>query len=158
MQMFFDGWSGLLRIVLIAPAAYLALVAMLRITGKRTLTKLNAFDLVITVALGSTLATQILSRDTPLADGVAGMAALVASQWVVTAVSVRSDWFRRQVRSEPALVMRDGHFQEQAMRRERLTKNEVWQAIRANGYDAPGKLDVFLQSDGSLAVVGRAPS
>jgi hypothetical protein len=90
MQMFFDGWSGIVRIVLIAPAAYLALVAMLRITGKRTLTKLNAFDLVITVALGSTLATQILSRDTPLADGVAGMAALVALQWVVTAVSVRS--------------------------------------------------------------------
>jgi hypothetical protein len=46
----FDSWSGLGRVLLVGPLAYVALVAILRISGKRTLTKLNAFDLVVTVA------------------------------------------------------------------------------------------------------------
>ena len=55
--MFFDSWTALGRVLLVGTLAYVALVAILRISGKRTLTKLNAFDLVVTVALGSTLAT-----------------------------------------------------------------------------------------------------
>ena len=60
--MLFDSWAGLGRVVLIGTLAYGALVLLLRISGKRTLSKLNAFDLVVTVALGSTLATVLLSN------------------------------------------------------------------------------------------------
>ena len=55
--MFFDSWAGLGRVLVVGVLAYSALVLLLRISGKRTLTKMNAFDLVVTVALGSTLAT-----------------------------------------------------------------------------------------------------
>ena len=67
--MFFDSWTGLGRVLVVGTLAYVALVAVLRISGKRTLTKLNAFDLVVTVALGSTLATILLSNSVALADG-----------------------------------------------------------------------------------------
>ena len=50
--MFFESWSSLGRILAVGALAYMALVLLLRISGKRTLTKLNAFDLVVTVALG----------------------------------------------------------------------------------------------------------
>lgn len=53
--MFFDGWSDLLRILVVGSLAYAGLVGFLRVSGKRTLAKMNAFDLVVTVALGSTL-------------------------------------------------------------------------------------------------------
>lgn len=52
--MFFDGWQGLARVLLVGALAYLTLVLLLRIAGKRTLSKMNAFDLVANVALGST--------------------------------------------------------------------------------------------------------
>src|SRR4051794_24742339 len=55
--MFFHSWAALGRVLLVGPLAYVALVLLLRVSGKRTLTKLNAFDLVVTVSLGSTLAT-----------------------------------------------------------------------------------------------------
>lgn len=67
--MFFDGWTGLLRVLVVGTLAYAALVLLLRVSGKRTLSKMNAFDLVVTVALGSTLATVLLSRDVALAEG-----------------------------------------------------------------------------------------
>lgn len=81
--MFFDSWTGLGRVLLVGTFAYVALVAILRISGKRTLTKLNAFDLVVTVALGSTLATVLLSRSVALAEGVLAMV-LVFLQFMIT--------------------------------------------------------------------------
>jgi uncharacterized membrane protein YcaP (DUF421 family) len=50
------------------------------VSGKRTLSKLDAFDLIVTVALGSTLATVLLSRDVALAEGIVAFALLVGLQ------------------------------------------------------------------------------
>ncbi len=89
--------------LIVAPLAYIALVLLLRISGKRTLTKLNAFDLVITVALGSTLATSVLSKQTTLAEGVLAFAVLIVLQFVVTWTSVRWRPVEDLVKSEPTL-------------------------------------------------------
>ena len=53
--MLFQDWGGIVRTVVVGSLAYVTLVLFLRVSGKRTLAKLNAFDLVVTVALGSTL-------------------------------------------------------------------------------------------------------
>ena len=114
--MIFDTWSGLGRVLLVGTLAYAALVAILRISGKRTLTKLNAFDLVVTVALGSTLATVLLSQSVALAEGVLAMALLVLLQYAITWLSVRSPGFRGWVKSEPTLLVHRGRFLDGAMR------------------------------------------
>lgn len=54
--MFFSGIEPIGRTLLIGFLAYIGLILVLRVSGKRTLTKMNAFDLVVTVAIGSTLA------------------------------------------------------------------------------------------------------
>lgn len=87
--MWFQSWADLGRILVVAPLAYVALVTMLRISGARTLSKLNAFDLVVTVALGSTLATVLLSGDVSLAEGVLALAVLVLLQFLVSRASLR---------------------------------------------------------------------
>ena len=56
---------------------------VLRISGKRTLATLNAFDFVVTVAVGSTVATVLLSFAVALAEGVLALTLLVTLQWVV---------------------------------------------------------------------------
>ena len=53
--MFFNSWYDLFRVVVVGTLAYAALMVILRTSGKRTLAKLNAFDFIVTVALGSTL-------------------------------------------------------------------------------------------------------
>ena len=73
----FSDWGGMLRILVTATAAYAILVAVLRVSGKRTLSKLNAFDLIVTIALGSTLASVITSDSLPLAEGLLALVLLV---------------------------------------------------------------------------------
>jgi uncharacterized membrane protein YcaP (DUF421 family) len=112
-------------------------VLILRVSGKRTLAKLNAFDLVVTVALGSTLATVLLSKSVALADGLLGFALLVGLQYAVAWLSVRSPRFGAVVKSEPSLLLHRGRFLEGAMRRQRVTQEEVVSALRSSGLARP---------------------
>jgi uncharacterized membrane protein YcaP (DUF421 family) len=155
--MFFDSWFGLVRVLVVGTLAYVALVAILRISGKRTLTKLNAFDLVVTVALGSTLATVLLSKSVVLAEGVLAMALLVFLQFVITWLSVRSSRFRDLMKSEPTLILRHGQFLDGALRAQRMTRDEVMAALRASGLsDAADANAVILETDGSISVIKTA--
>lgn len=81
--MWFETWPAVLRIVLVGAASYVTLVILLRLVGKRVLAKLNAFDLVVTVALGSILASAVLSQDVRYVDAVSGMVLLIGLQWLV---------------------------------------------------------------------------
>ena len=60
--MLFKGWEILGQTVIVGVLAYVALISLLRISGKRTLSTMNAFDLIVTVALGSTFATILLLK------------------------------------------------------------------------------------------------
>ena len=153
-EMFFHGWEGIVRTVLVGVLAYACLVLFLRISGKRTLAKLNAFDLVVTVALGSTLSAILLQQSIGLAKGATALALLILMQYLVTFLSVRSGSFARFVRSEPALLARDGAFCREAMRRQRITEEEVASAIRSNGArGVEATSAVILESDGTISVV-----
>ena len=156
--MFFDDWADLVRVVVVGTCSYLSLLVLLRASGKRTLAKLNAFDFVVTVALGSTLASVLLSSDVALAEGVTAMVLLVALQFLVAWLSVRSRTVEGLVKSEPTLVYRDG-FLHGPMRRMRVTDDEIRQAARTAGH---ARLDevaaVVLETDGSLSVLTQPPA
>ena len=156
--MWFDGWDDLWRVLIIGPAAFVALVVMLRLTGGRTLAKLNAFDLVVTVALGSTLATILLSSTVSYSEGVLALAVLVAIQYVVTWASTRAGFVRRLVRNEPALVY-SGGFVEAALRSQRITHDEVRQAARSQGHASLDDVAaVVLETDGTFSVLTSVPA
>ena len=154
--MLFDTWMAIARVLLVSVGAYAALVLVLRLAGKRSLAKLNAFDLVVTVALGSTLATVLLSKDVALAEGVLAFAMLAALQWAVARGSIRWRWFNRLVRSEPRLLLEDGRMLEDAMKAERVTSGELEQALRNGGI---GRIEeaaaVVLETDGSMSVIRK---
>jgi uncharacterized membrane protein YcaP (DUF421 family) len=152
--MFFNDWYGLLRVIIVGTATYAALIIMLRVSGKRTLSKMNAFDLVVTVALGSTFATVLLNNSMPLAEGVVALALLVCLQFLITWLSVRSEVVRSLVKGEPTLLVRDGIYLREAMRRQRVTQDEIEAAMRDHGTSNVSEVkSVVLETDGSLTVV-----
>lgn len=153
-EMFFQGWSGIVRTLLIGLLAYVVLVLFLRIAGKRTLAKLNAFDLVVTVAIGSVLASILLQQSIALAEGATALALLIGMQYVVASLSVRSRRFATFVRSEPTLLVRNGEFCDAALKRERITRDEALGAMRAQGgSDLSQVKALILESDGSISAI-----
>lgn len=152
--MFYSSWYGIARILVVGVCGYASLILLLQISGKRTLSKMSAFDLVVTVALGSTLSSLILSKDTPLAEGVAAFALLIALQFLITWASVRSRAVRRLVKSEPTLLYFKDGFIESAMERERVTEEEIHAAARSSGCGSMREVEaVVLETDGSFSIV-----
>ncbi|WP_299655331.1 YetF domain-containing protein [uncultured Jannaschia sp.] len=157
MTMFFDTWYDLLRIVIVGTLAYTTLVVLLRTSGKRTLAKMNAFDLVVTVAFGSTFASAILSSDVSIAEAATAFALLCGLQFGVATLSVRSERFQNLVKSEPSLLFYRGQFLKPAISSQRVTKEEILAAMRGSGVARPADVDaVVLETDGSFSVVSGA--
>ena len=152
--MLFDSWTGLGRVAIIGVLAYVALIFLLRISGKRTLSKLNAFDLVITVALGSTLATILLSKDVALLEGVLAFAVLILLQFVITWTSFRSARVQHLIKAQPTLLYFRGNFLERALRGERVTQTEVQAAVRQQGIADLSTIEaIVLETDGTIAII-----
>lgn len=157
--MFFNGWESLLRTLVVGVLAYISLVLSLRISGKRTLAKMNAFDLIVTVSLGSTLATVLLNKNVALAEGVLAFALLIGLQYVVTWSSVRARWVRRWVTGEPLILLYRGEFLPMALRHSRVAEDEVRAAVRSAGLASMKEAEaVVLETDGSFSVVRRGSS
>ena len=151
--MWFDGWESLLRLVVLGTLGYVALIAMLRISGKRTLSKMNAFDFVITITLGSAYASLLVSESVTLAEGVTALAVLIALQWVVSWISVRSPRFESIVKGTPQLLFWHGQYLDEALKRERITREEVQAAMRASNVTVDESAAAVLESDGSVTVI-----
>jgi uncharacterized membrane protein YcaP (DUF421 family) len=152
--MWFDSWSDALRVLAVGTAAYLTLVVVLRLSGKRTLAKLNAFDLVVTVALGSTLATILLSSDVSWTEGVIALVLLAALQFVAALISSKSHLGRSVLTARPTLLVLHGRLLHEALRRQRVSPEEVHQAVRCSGVGDLGMVAaVTLETDGSLSVI-----
>lgn len=166
-----DGWTGflqeitfgdpafLVRVLIIGVFAYVALVVIVRLSGKRTLSSMNAFDFIVNVAIGSILASTIVSRDVSLAEGVLALGILVGLQYIVSWSSVRSARVQKAVKSEPRLLFHDGEFCEDAMRRERIAKSEIRQALRSEGIPSLESVrSIVLETNGNLSVLTKSGS
>lgn len=155
--MFFNNWSDIFRTLIVGLLAYGGLILLLRVSGKRTLAKMNAFDLIVTVALGSTLATILLTKDVALAEGLTAFGLLIGLQFAIAWLSVRSKTVRNLVKSEPALLFYRGQFVDRALKAERVTVDEVYAAIRAQGIARLEAVEaVVLETDGSFTTIQQS--
>jgi len=154
--MFFQSWEGVFRVFLCAVVGYVGLIATLRISGKRSLSKMNAYDFVVTVALGSTLANVTLTKDIALLEGITAFLTLCAVQYLTSWLVYKSPRFDRFITAQPSLLMYRGVFMFHVMKRTRVTKSEVLAAMRTRGVECDRTEAVVLETDGSLSVLPKS--
>jgi len=164
--MFFEGWVPILRVLLIGTLSYIAVVALLRYSGKRALTKMNAFDMVVTVAIGSAFASAVMSKAVTFVDGVVAWVLLLVLQRWFAGLSIRLGWFGRYLKAQPSLIIYRGNILWDNARREQLGQLEILGGLRSQGVAAlEDVLAMVLEPDGSFSVVelsaekeGRLPT
>ncbi|MGB5711948.1 MAG: YetF domain-containing protein [Waterburya sp.] len=143
-----------LNTLILGTVAYVAIIFMLRVSGKRTLSKWNSFDFVITIAFGSILSSILLSTKDSFGTGILSFALLVLFQYILTWISVRSSVIQKLVKAEPALLLYQGQLKHDVLKRERVAEGEVLAALRASDIGAIEDADaVVLETDGSFSVI-----
>ncbi|MEP1087029.1 MULTISPECIES: DUF421 domain-containing protein [Bacteroidota] len=157
-DVFFSGWEGTWRTIILTTLGYISIVLLLRVSGKRTLSKMNAFDFIVTVALGSSLASVSLNKNISLIDGIISFSIFIFLQFILTYVSVRVEWFRTFITSKPTIVFYAGQFLDAEMKKERLSRTELLNAGRLQGYS---NLDdiylIVLETTGDISIIENRP-
>ncbi len=145
-------------VALSAIAVYLVVIATIRIGGKRSTSKMNNFDWVVTVATGGLTASGILLKDVAVADAATGIVMLTGLQWMTTWLVLRSPMFCRLVKPSPTLLVDRGELLEANMRAVRVSEAEINAALRERGMSSLDEAQwVILETDATFSVVPSSP-
>ncbi len=153
---FYSGLEPLLRIIVIGTLAYISLLLLLRVSGKRSLAQMNAFDFVITVAIGSTFGRLITAKGVSLAESITAFAVLIGLQYIVSWLSIKSSRFADLLIASPTLLYFDGQFINKAMREQRLTKQHLLGTIRQQGVVSLQDIEaIIMEPVGNLTIIKK---
>lgn len=154
--MFFDSWAELGHIALASVLFYVFVVIAVQIGGKRSTSKMNNYDWIVTVALGSIFGSTILSDEIVLLEGFVASAALIGTKYTFTLAACHSKTISKLLRATPRLLVFKGEFLENEMRRERVTKAEIRAAVREKGLPTMDDVwAVVLEADAVLSVISK---
>ncbi|MCD0490248.1 DUF421 domain-containing protein [Pedobacter sp. MC2016-14] len=155
-ELLFKNWESVWHVGVCAVLAYIILFLFIRISGKRTLAKLTAFDFVVTVTLGSTLSSMILAK-VPLVDGSVALALIIAMQYLLAWMARESNTLEKVINSSPTMVFYRGEFLEDAMKKEVLTREEIYAEIRKfRMLDVDQVEAVVMELNGELTVIKKS--
>jgi len=153
----FKDWKSLASVAFCAVIAYLTLFIFIRISGKRTLAKLNAFDFVVTVTLGSTLSSMILAKVT-LAEGLVALVIIILLQYALAWTAKKSHKAEAIINSVPTLLFYNGVFIDDALDKEVITREEIYAEIRKFRIHRMDDVQaVVMELNGTFTVVKKAP-
>jgi len=145
-----NGWSIVARTVIV----YVALLVGLRLAGKRELGQMTPFDLVVILLVANAVQNAMVGPDTSLTGGLIAAGVLIVGNYGVAEARERLPWLRRAVEGMPTLLINDGKFISQHLRREGLDEDEVLMAIREHGVaDVKDVRMAVLETDGSISIV-----
>ena len=155
-SIFFDGWEGLLDVLVCAPVLYALVVLCVRLSGKRTTAQMNNFDWIVTVAMGSIVASGIVINTVSIAEASLAIVTLLLLQYAVTRLAKRNARFDRTMKANPSVLIARGMVQEDALREARITREEVNAALRSRGITRLDEVGwMILENDGTFSVIGR---
>lgn len=138
---------------------YLVLVLLLRIFGKRELAQLNPFDLVVLLSLSNTVQNAIIGDDNSVTGGVIGALSLLAINWLVVRMLFRSPRLNRALEGKASVLIRDGHVDQKALKREALTREELMEVVHRQGFEHIHDVHrCELEPNGTFYIEARDPS
>lgn len=146
-----------LELVVRGVLVYALLLVLLRLTGKRQIGQLSPFDLVLLLVLSNAVQNAMNGGDNSFTAGVVSATTLVAMNWLVAFATYKSRRLEALVEGRPQIVIHDGKLYEAALANEKLTRHELFAALRGAGCASVEDVRAaILESNGSLTVIPRS--
>jgi uncharacterized membrane protein YcaP (DUF421 family) len=144
------------QLVVRGTIVYFVLMALLRLSGKRTVGEFTPFDLLVLVLLGDATQSSMIGGDDSLPGGLLMALTLLSWNWLVGFATARSRGLASLVEGNPEILARNGVPDRRALRRANLTLDDLREAMREQGcLQMTDLLLAVLERDGSISVVKR---
>ena len=156
MDILFGGIHPLVRILVVGSLSYLCILVAIRLAGQRLLGRMQSFDLIIAVAIGSMFGRLLTAEDVQFTEAATAIVLLVGMHYTVSMLTYRFPRLATWIETEPLLLYYQGRLLEGPMRRHRITEAEILAAARKVGYSSlEGVAAIVLETDGSFSVIHR---
>jgi uncharacterized membrane protein YcaP (DUF421 family) len=141
-------------LVLRAIAVFFFLMVLTRVIGKRELSSLQPFELILLIILGDAVQQGLTQDDYSLTGAMLVVGTIAVLQVCVSWVSYRFPRLRPVIDGEPIIVLQDGKPIERNLKRERLTVEEIAEQARKQSIAHLDEIKfAVLETDGSLSFI-----
>ena len=136
---------------------YVAIILAVRLMGKRQVGEMQPAELVITILVSAVASVPMQDLDIPLAHGLIPVFTLIAAEVLVSALSMKWPGLRRLLSGKPVPVIREGSIDQQALRKLRLSTDDLLEDLRLNGvFDLRQVAFGQIETNGQLSVLLQA--
>ncbi len=143
-------WHIIIRTLVI----YLAVFIGLRLTGKRELGQMTVFDLVVILLIANAVQNAMVGPDVSLTGGVIAAGVLLAANWVVAQLRLRSPHWGKLLEGTPTVLIKDGTFVDSNLRKEGVERSELEMVMREHGVESAHDVRLaVLETDGTISIV-----
>ena len=138
---------------------YLSPLLGIRLAGKRQLAQLNPFDLVVLLVLSNTVQNAIIGEDNTVLGGMIGATTLLILNYAVNRLLYGHRRLEALIEGEPDVIIEDGKVNEEHLKNELITKEELEAAARRQGFDSLADVRrAVLESGGTISFKGMEPA
>lgn len=144
-------WEFIVR----ASVVYIALLALVRLTGKRTVGQFTPFDLVVVMLLAEAVSDSLRGGDESLVGGLIAAATLVALDVLIAVATSRSAKVDKVLQGTPVVIGRDGVIDKEVLKRQRVPEADVEKALRSADCQIEDMRMAILEADGDISILKR---
>lgn len=145
-------WEYFLRGALV----YVALMLLIRLSGKRTVGEFTPFDLVVVILVGESTQGALVGSDQSVTGGLLAATTLVFLNYLVAFFSARSRRFDRVIEGEPVVLVRHGVVRDVAMKKNHIPRSDLDEAIRGAELTDVREVELgMLETNGRITIVPR---
>jgi uncharacterized membrane protein YcaP (DUF421 family) len=146
----------LLMTALRASAVYVLVLILLRLMGKRAVGNFSAFDLLVALMIGE-IVDEMIYGDVKFLQGMIPLIVIVLMHEANAWLSYLGHGFDRVLEGTPSILIKDGEFQRNGMRRERMNEEDVMAQLRLQGIDVLREVKLaIVENDGQVSVIRQS--
>ncbi len=135
---------------------YIAVIAAIRLMGKRQIGDLDPSELVVTILVSDLAAVPMQDLGIPMVSGLVPIATLIVLEILLSFLALKSRPFRRLLNGQPAIIIRGGKLDIQKLRQMRLTTDEVIETLRKQNVASVADVKYgVIEPDGTLTVIPK---
>lgn len=147
-------WQQLAGIALSAVGLYIILILFTRLMGLRSFSKLSSYDFAMTVAMGSILASTVLSKSSSLLQGTVAIGILFLIQGFISVIRRRFKPVKALIDNQAIIVMAQGQYIEDNLQKAHLSHSDVQEVLRKNGIKSKKQVfAVIMETTGDMSVI-----
>jgi len=139
-----------------AIALFVFILFLTRVMGRRELSSLAPFDMILLIVLGDAIQQGLTQDDYSVTGALIAITTLALMQRGTSYLSFRFGFVRRLLEGEPVVIVQDGRVIERNLRRERLTAAEVSEEARLHQIDSLDKIKwALLEPNGNISFIEK---